>query len=362
MIIDKYLETLPPDIILQGDFCVTLNGNKQPYDPFKKMLVSAKDKFYSFEELLSLDLDKYETLGVRANRHVSMIDIDNCIHSDGSISPTALDIINYMKSYTELSPSGTGIRILFTTKTLFDIKTHKTKNSKIGLEYYDGLDQENRGGRMCRLSANKIMSYSFREVDTQALLDKYMLRENFNSTHLTDEPIDSDWVDIVYLLITHRLDMKNLLNREFNLDESSSDLLIVNIIAEYTRNIAEIKAVFEKTNYYKSKGIRSNRKKHKDKWDGDYGWKTVSLANPKEIKLNKKEIGRKDCNVNKLIAVSLKHGLTKAYYFKTFHIDWDAIQFTEQEEIDCLYNLIIMKRNKLNVKEHLTEILKKNSV
>ena len=40
------------------------------------------------------------------------LDIDHCIDADGTLSDEASDIINLMDSYTEKSPSGTGIHIL----------------------------------------------------------------------------------------------------------------------------------------------------------------------------------------------------------------------------------------------------------
>lgn len=44
------------------------------------------------------------------------IDLDDVIDSEGNIDPVASEIIEMMDSYTELSPSGTGIHILFTGK------------------------------------------------------------------------------------------------------------------------------------------------------------------------------------------------------------------------------------------------------
>lgn len=45
------------------------------------------------------------------------IDLDHVISEDGRIDPEALEIIRQMNSYTEYSPSGTGIHILFRGKT-----------------------------------------------------------------------------------------------------------------------------------------------------------------------------------------------------------------------------------------------------
>lgn len=365
MQLDKYLDNLPPDVIIDGSFCVTRQGDKQPYDPFKKHSISAKDTFYSMEELVLVDdIENYETIGLKAGNNISIIDIDHCVSpGSGQIDAVALEIINFMKSYTEISPSGTGIRILFSTNTPFDIKTHKTKNSKIGLEYYDATDQETRGARMARLTGNRIMAYNFREVDTQELLDKYMVRENrVNITELEDAPIDEDWVDVVYLLITHRLDLKNLMNREIDIDESSIDLLLCNAIAEYTQVVGEIMAVFKKTKYYRTKGERSSKKKHKDKWDGDYGWNTVMMANPDVVRFTMRPTPKRKVSIAQIVKAGINHGITKPYYYRAAHIDWDKIKLNEQQEVNGLYEIVLLKRQRFNVKEFLSEELKRKKV
>ena len=44
------------------------------------------------------------------------IDLDNVICADGSVLPDALDIVESMNSYTELSPSGKGLHIIYKGK------------------------------------------------------------------------------------------------------------------------------------------------------------------------------------------------------------------------------------------------------
>lgn len=39
------------------------------------------------------------------------VDLDNCVDDAGNISPEARAIVDALKSYTEISPSGTGLRI-----------------------------------------------------------------------------------------------------------------------------------------------------------------------------------------------------------------------------------------------------------
>lgn len=65
------------------------------------------------------------------------IDIDHCIHDDGTLSDMAAEIVRLMDSYTELSPSGKGLHILFKLKVAMSEIGNRKKNDRIGLEIYD---------------------------------------------------------------------------------------------------------------------------------------------------------------------------------------------------------------------------------
>ena len=58
------------------------------------------------------------------------IDLDNCIDPDGNIADWALDIIEKFNSYTEVSPSGTGVKI-FVQSTWLPAKGGKRGNIEI---------------------------------------------------------------------------------------------------------------------------------------------------------------------------------------------------------------------------------------
>ncbi len=60
------------------------------------------------------------------------IDIDHCI-KDGVYSDLAKDVIALFQSYTEISPSGTGVHIICKGQLISSGK----KNSQLGLEVYD---------------------------------------------------------------------------------------------------------------------------------------------------------------------------------------------------------------------------------
>lgn len=359
MQIEKYLNNLPEEVLINGTFCVTKKGEKKPFDPIKGYAISAIDPFYSIDELIDAGIENYETIGLKAGNGLSIIDIDDCIDRNGTISDFAMDVINHIQSYTELSPSGKGIRILFSTNTLFDIKKYKTKNSQLGLEYYDASDQENRGGRMCRLSGNKILPYPFREVDTLPLLNKYMIRpKNEKKTDLKDEEPDYDWCYLVYQLIIHRLDLKNLMNREIeSISESEIDLLLCNAIGEYTNNVNEIKTVFEMTRYYKTKGVTSSKRRHKEKWDSEYGWNTVRMSRPKENRLIKTPRSEKVMADLDVLRVAVAHNMLKPFYFRQFKIDWSIEHLSPQDINDALYQLADYRKQKINIRDYFLEKL-----
>lgn len=119
---------------------------------------------------------QYDGVGVGVFNDLGAIDIDGCIGAGGEISDMALDIMTTMETYTEYSPSGTGLRILFKAAGFqYDKSRYYINNQKAGLEVYiagctnkyvtvtgnaltPGLDLAERGERL------------------KAVLEKYMVR------------------------------------------------------------------------------------------------------------------------------------------------------------------------------------------
>lgn len=89
---------------------------KVPIDPLTGALASVTDKdtWGSYEQVLNA-VEEYGCSGmgfvVTADDPICGIDLDNCIDPDtGKIEPWALQIVSDLWTYTEVSPSGTGIR------------------------------------------------------------------------------------------------------------------------------------------------------------------------------------------------------------------------------------------------------------
>lgn len=116
-------------------------------------------------------------IGVGVFGNLGAIDIDHCLDEAGKPSELARDITHIMAAYTEVSPSGKGLRVLFTVPEGFqyDKARYYINNQALGLEVYiagatqkyvtvtgntftPGLDLEERGEQLA------------------AVLEKYMVR------------------------------------------------------------------------------------------------------------------------------------------------------------------------------------------
>lgn len=282
MDLQRYIGILPSEVLEHGTFCVTRVRDKKPYDPFKRTVIGAKDEFYDILSLLDLDLSEYDTLGIKIIDPISTIDIDNCV-VDGKANDMALDIIHMLKSYTEISPSGTGIRILFRALNHFDRDEYKIKNSKNGVEYYDAIDQQSKGGRMVRLSGNQIFpEYEFRAVDTTKMLNIYMRRELINfDVENEDGEINKDKCYFIGEAIKKDYSIYDIYYRHMTrLSESEWDLMLLNYINFYTRNINEVRYIFENSTYFKTKK-NEPPKYHVNKWfNTGYAERVLPIVRP----------------------------------------------------------------------------------
>ena len=149
--------------------------------------------FSTFDKVLAV-ADQYDGIGTVPNKYLSAIDIDDCV-IDGKLSDMAQDIVDTMKTYTEFSPSGTGLRILFTAKDSgYDKGRYYINNRKIGLEVYMADFSE----QFISLTGNVLCGDNIEERPKEviAVLDKYMVRPSTAKSHveapgsyLTDESV-----------------------------------------------------------------------------------------------------------------------------------------------------------------------------
>lgn len=141
--------------------------------------------FASFEEVLAV-VDGYDGIGMGVFGSYFAVDIDHCV-ADGKLSDMAQDIVDTMDSYTEYSPSGTGVRIICTAEGLaYEKARYYINNRSIGLEVYVAGYTE----KFVTLTGNATRGTEVAER-TQTLmtvLEKYMVRPTPQKKEKTEAP------------------------------------------------------------------------------------------------------------------------------------------------------------------------------
>ena len=136
-------EALPDDLKDHGRFCAwryeDRNGRrtKVPYHPLTGEAARSNDpgSFVSFSE--AVQANGYDGIGIGIFNGLCAVDLDDCITDSGYIKQPASDIIHLMHSYTEVSPGGNGIHILFRADGFsYDTGRYYIMNHRSGIEVY----------------------------------------------------------------------------------------------------------------------------------------------------------------------------------------------------------------------------------
>jgi len=173
-------EKLPEQLKRDGRFCLwkyeERNGRmtKVPYQINGKRASSANCNTFSDYKLVIDSLKGFDGIGIGVFDDFCMVDIDHCIF-DGTLTQMAQVIVDEIDSYTEISPSGTGIRIVCRVSSLsYDKTKYYINNQKLGLEIYaSGVTK-----KFCTITGNVIKKCDVEERSEQLayILEKYMLR------------------------------------------------------------------------------------------------------------------------------------------------------------------------------------------
>lgn len=181
-----------PDLLIQlALWCVwKMNSDrgKIPYNPHTGYKAKSNDPstFSDFQTVCkAFETGKYDGLGIGIFHGIGAIDIDHCV-VDGKYSDMASDIIDRMGSYTEISPSGNGIRIIFTVDNFqYNKELYYINNQKKGLEIYIA----GATSKFVTITGNAINNNSIVDgtAKLQEVLDMYMQR-NIPETKAAVEP------------------------------------------------------------------------------------------------------------------------------------------------------------------------------
>ena len=254
--------------------------------------VNDKNSFYTYSQAMRL-MQPDEGLGIGLFGNLCGIDIDHAVQADGTLSPTAKDIIDYFDgAYMEYSYSGKGVHILFICKDQKKYRKYYTKMTEVqlikkgildvgGLEFYQGQVDN----RYLTLTGNIIPqrtknNYTVPVQKLTAFLDKYFTVpvQSIQPIAPTSSNTKEDLAWARFGLYT----LKNeLFRKAFNKPatgyggtESEDDLALACRAAFWTNNNPEaIRIVFEASPHYSTKDPD-----HLDKWSKKYSDNTIMKA------------------------------------------------------------------------------------
>ena len=272
-------DNIPEDLKNNGLWCCwkLTDKGKIPIDISTGNMARSNDRttfttysnaFQALSKYYQIDEQGRQTggLGLGIFNGYSAIDIDHCVE-DGVISDLARDIIDYCGSYTEYSPSGTGIRIILKTETELNKATHYINNAKLGLEIYIS-DQTNK---YVTITGDVLYPSNIVYVDLAYILEKYMKKDRAEPT------ITALTFDITKYANDAKLqELWNGIAPGSHSNESELDLALCSKLAYYTKgDYLAVDKAFRQSPYYKSKDTE-----HLYKWEvrEDYREATILKA------------------------------------------------------------------------------------
>ena len=210
------------------------------------------------------------------------IDLDDVFISGGTLKPFADEVVRLMNSYTEYSPSGNGLHILFKLNVpLSKFGSHR-RNDELGIEMYDS-------GRYFTVTGNiygEAKPIAERTEIARKIYDKYFIKskpDNINKGSLRSfdslREIETDVSDSELLEIMfnsqHGEKIRSLFNGDISKygdDDSRADLALCSYLAFWTNNDTS-----RMDNLFRQSGLM------RPKWDEmhgsqTYGAMTISKA------------------------------------------------------------------------------------
>lgn len=189
---DKPIPLLKPLFDSNGAIVFDTNGNvvldgkygKIPYNAKTGYKAKSNDPYTWCDFKTACEaVEKYncDGIGIFLDNKLAGIDMDHVLDKDGNTNKLASDILSKADTYTEVSPSGTGYRILLFS----DAPLKGNKDSELGLECYNNARFLTLTGnivkpvKMCSTEqGNELMNY---------IQDTYMRDKNVLTTLSADK-------------------------------------------------------------------------------------------------------------------------------------------------------------------------------
>ena len=189
-------DNLPKDLKENGKYCLwkyeERNGQDKPTKvPYQINGRRAQpNNIRTFSDLASVLklINQYDGMGIGVFDDFSAIDVDHCINEDGSLRSMANAIVElFHGSYMEISPSGTGLRILFKAPGFkYNTGKYYINNKALGLEVY----VSGATNKFVTITGNVFQDGDILDAKDklQILLDRFMLRPKKKKNKNTKPP------------------------------------------------------------------------------------------------------------------------------------------------------------------------------
>lgn len=203
----------------------------------------------------------YDGLGIGISGDIAAVDIDNCIDPISGLSDMAKDIMKTLNTYTELSPSGKGLRLLFKAPGFqYDKKRHYIKHPRNGLEVYIA----GCTSRYVTITGSTLMAPAFadRSEEIATVLERYMLRADAPMAARPATAVSVSMADFDLVSKIRASSQGEMFHRLFDAgdtsahsgDDSAADLALCNILAFWSgKNAAQMDALFRQGGLMRSK-------------------------------------------------------------------------------------------------------------
>lgn len=276
------LSSIPEELKQSGQFCLwkyeTVDGRptKVPYNPHRpksKAATNRPETFSTFAEAVAAaKKNDHDGIGIRVTGDFIGIDIDhieNDTDPEGNLTGTPREIVDILSAYTELSPSGHGLRIFCKAPGLkFDKQKYYIKHGNIEI-YVPGYTN-----RYLTVTGNTILDETTLLDCTsglQTILDKYMLRPQNTSQNVTERvtaPLTLSEEEILSKAINAKNGQKfsDLYSGNYHSyysSQSEADLSLCTMLAFWCqKDAAAIDSLFRKSGLFREKWEREDYREY----------------------------------------------------------------------------------------------------
>jgi len=274
----RQVSSIPEELRRTGQFCLwkreTVDGRqtKVPYNPKKpkyKAATNRPETFSTFAEAVAAaQKTDCDGIGIRVTGDFIGIDIDhieNDTDQEGNLTGTPREIVDNLSAYTELSPSGQGLRIFCKAAGLkFDKSKYYIKKGNLEI-YVPGYTN-----RFLTVTGNTILDEPLLIDCTdalQAVLDKYMIRtqsKSQNASERVSEPLTLSEEEILSKAINSKQGQKfaDLYSGNYHSyysSQSEADLALCTMLAFWCqKDAAAIDSLFRKSGLFREKWERED--------------------------------------------------------------------------------------------------------